>query len=686
MACLSFLDTNILLAQTSQTVCEQAYLFEKTLGERHYSPPIINDEFSALLFENFMQELDPNGLYFTQQELIELSAFRKQLDDQIKAKSCNFFKTIEELYSERLNVCLSLLDDVSSQPFSLSDPDSIKLELTTNEYVANDEALKIRWKKWLTYQALDKLFLLDGVTHESSKTALLDREEEARTLVVEKAKCKLEKLASNQSNYEDHIASIFLNAMAGIYDPHTNYFSFEDLARYLEATSEESKSLGLELFEKDDGNIQIIDLTPGGPAWKSNELHKGDVLLKIITDQGDVYDLTCSGIDEVDRILASKGDRIRLTVRNQGGQVKTVTLLKENLDVEENTIESYLLQGARKVGYISLPSFYTDWDSDQAAGCANDVARELIKLNREKIDGLILDLRFNGGGSVIEAMDLAGIFIEQGPLAIGKQRNEAPKSLKDRNRGTIYDGPMVVLVNSFSASASEFVAAALQDYNRAVIVGSQTYGKGSGQVILTADGRHLDEVDLASVLEHGFLKTTTGKLYRLTGKSHQLVGVTPDVKLPDLFQYSTIREASYTSALENDEVYKKVYYTPLDSLPIAKLEERSANRLVDHETFNTISSLSRELPEVLQKQQHGKLKLAHFRDKARKAKNIYDKFDSTEGESSSFYTVKQSYFDGERIGSTSFKENPENPLVQNVQSDIYVEEAYRIIVDLIRFK
>jgi carboxyl-terminal processing protease len=366
--------------------------------------------------------------------------------------------------------------------------------------------------------------------------------------------------------------------------------------------------------------------------------------------------------------------------------VKTVALLKEKIREEENVVKSFILKGDKKIGYISLPGFYTEWESRTGQGCANDVAKEIVKLQEEKVEGLILDIRYNGGGSLGEGVDLAGIFINEGPICVLKGRAEKPEILKDMNRGTVYNGPLVVLVNGQSASASEVLVGALQDYNRAVVVGSPTFGKATGQIVVPLDST----ISLTAPAErkarspYGFVTVTTEKLYRVTGRSAQLKGVRPDISLPDVYDALDYREATYPFALSSDSLNRKFYFSPLSPLPVAELTRRSTGRLEQHPSFGAIRRFTEVLKEIPDKT--GKaipLQPAYFAQRAAENQRRQQELETALEQVTTLYTVENTAYDRELMHMDAYSKEVNDALIQNVLSDIYITEGYQITKDLI---
>ncbi|WP_315818899.1 S41 family peptidase [Paraflavitalea speifideaquila] len=324
------------------------------------------------------------------------------------------------------------------------------------------------------------------------------------------------------------MANLWCSSLAACYDPHTAYFPPATKESFEGHLGKKQLEFGLTLDEDKDGNAQIAALKPGSPAFQSGQLNEGDKLQSVQTDNKPAVDVSTAGAAAINQVLSAAGSgKTVLTVKKADGSTRQVTLSKQKqlTDDEEDKVKGFVLKGSKNIGYISLPAFYLDWEDEQGVnGCANDVGREIIKLKKENISGLILDLRYNGGGSLQEALELAGIFIDAGPVAQIKSRDPKVTTLKDINRGTVYDGPLLVLINGFSASASEMLAASLQDYNRALIVGATSYGKATAQEVLPLDTTIDRESYNGKAASDSYIKLTTSCLYRLTGATAQAQG------------------------------------------------------------------------------------------------------------------------------------------------------------------
>ena len=340
---------------------------------------------------------------------------------------------------------------------------------------------------------------------------------------------------------EQAVGDEYCKAIALCYDPHTEYFPLTEKEDFESQLGQEQMVFGFTCNEEDDGSLKIENILPGSPAFKSGQINKGDKLLSVQWADKQPIDVSSGGLKQLYDVLGmSNHDKATLKVKKQDGTERSVVLFKAKSEEtgEENKVKSFLLKGSRTIGFISLPSFYQDWENEGAGikGCANDVAKEILKLKKENIEGLIIDLRYNGGGSMQEAIELSGIFIDAGPVGQDKGRDAKVYTMKDMNRGTIYDGPLVLMVNGYSASASEMVAGTLQDYHRAVIVGTPTYGKATAQVVLPMDTTVDLQKNFTNIQSDSYLKITVSQLYRVNGTSAQATGVQPDVVLPDILQ------------------------------------------------------------------------------------------------------------------------------------------------------
>jgi len=585
-------------AQTLNTgaLQQKAITLCRFLEQKHYQPLNWNDSASVKLYEQWLERLDEEKLFFTKQDLAALENQRTFLDDELRGKGWNFFNQSVTLYRKRIQSTDSLVKTLLSKPLEFGSPD--KLNWPFSDYAATAPEQARRWQLYLKWKLLD-MICSNGDQHPGSladgfPAGFPELEKKYRERLYRKEKAYLAALLGEPSRYLEERGNEYLSTIAWCYDPHTTYMNRGEKAEFDNETSAMEYSAGFSLRENEKGLLAIVYLKPGGSAWRSGQLHVGDVLVRVGvgTVEKDVEDID---EEELGRLLNSTaGEGFTITVRNAAGELKTVRLSKEKIRDEESVVKSYVIRQGQAIGYINLPGFYSrEGESTQFIreanfnGCANDVSREIVKLKKDSIRGLILDLRNNGGGSMWEAMQLAGIFIDIGPLASMREKDGKIHFLKDPNRGTIYDGPLLILLNGGSASASEFVSAALQDYYRALIVGSRTYGKGTAQVVLPLDTVSTKNSENTS----DFVKVTTEKFYRVNGETTQWKGVSPDIGLPDVFDNDEFREQRQASALAPDNSRTGIYER-LPALPVAWLKALSEKRVAADTGFQVISSFN----------------------------------------------------------------------------------------------
>ncbi len=444
---------------------------------------------------------------------------------------------------------------------------------------------------------------------------------------------------------------------------------------------------GFNLDEDEDGNVTIKNLAPGSSAFKSGMINKGDKMISIQWEGSKPIDVSGASAEEIGEMLSANNHaKATITFIKADGTKRQVELAKEQQEDtgDNNKVKSYLLKGAKTIGYISLPSFYEDWEDKRSInGCSNDVAKEILKLKKENIDGLILDVRYNGGGSVMEAVDLAGIFIDAGPITQFKLKEPKPITLKDGNRGTIYDGPLTLMVNGFSASASELLAGTLQDYHRALIVGSSTYGKATGQRILPLDTTINMNENIDNIHTPSFLKLTISQLYRVTGSTAQFKGVVPDIILPDATDAYDTKEKNEPFAILPNNIDANKYYLPNNPLPINLLQEKGMLYEKEEPYFSTIAEYINK-KKVSRKREDVSLKLDDLLKNLPKAKDDEDDEDKAEfaepKKETEVYTVSLNSYENERVKSDSNLKNVEDRFKKYLSKDPYLKITYRLML------
>lgn len=476
-------------------------------------------------------------------------------------------------------------------------------------------------------------------------------------LLKERADPDALRILEHPTGFEKYVASLYADVIANQFDPHTEYMPLEEKEEFESSLSTEGKFFGFALEENDNNEVEITRIMPGSAAWKTGELNAGDIIVSAGWEGTTPVDIK-DGSDQLSKMLAVPGDKkLVVKVKKANGIEKTTSLSREKIENEENNVRAYVLKGSKNIGYIYLPDFYTE-HAGSGGSSANDVAKAVVKLKKENIEGLIMDVRYNGGGSLTEALDMAGIFIDAGPLAMIREKGGKITSLKDQNRGTIYNGPMTLLVNGQSASASELLGAVLQDYNRAIIVGSRSFGKGSAQQIFPLD---TNGTQLNIDPQLGFVKITTGKFYRVNGGTTQYNGVKPDISLPDIFDVLDYHEAALPFALPADTIARNQYYKPLPLLPIEMLVSKSRARVNESLQFAAII----------------KQMAAIKKDNPAAAKPV------DIPPPSKLFSVNINSFDAETAARSAYHAEIDGQWKQRISTDVYIEEAFNILNDYI---
>jgi len=664
---------------------QQAIILKRMIERNHYSPRPVDDSLSSEMFMKCINGLDPRHNIFTSTEINSLAAYRYKLDDELNASGWTFLDMVMKYYKPALKRADSIINFVLQKPLDFNADEKIIFSKEKNfNFSTSLPDLQNRLTKWFKFLMLDNLYdIASSDTVAFSLKSLFPKHESSIRQKLKKVQSGNIQRILDPSNYDNYVKRVYFNALATCFDPHTMYFSPEEKESFQTSLSTEQYSLGFTVDENNNGKIIIARLIPGGAAWKSGELHKDDELLQFQWEGKQPVDVSTLTAEEVDELLNEiNHGNITVTVRKADGMTRTVILHEEKIETEENVVRGYVLNGKKKIGYLSLPDFYTSWEEEKGSGCANDVAKEIVKLKRENIEGLILDLRFNGGGSVDEALQMIGIFIDEGPVAGAKDRNQKLVFLKDPNRGTIYDGPLVLLVNSQSASASELLAAALQDYNRAVIAGSLSYGKATMQRLFSLDTMSNNNF---SGFKKDVVKITTGKIYRVTGQTAQLNGVIPDIRLPDIFDAMEYREKFSPDVLISDTVKRNTYYKPLPPLPVNELSRFSEQRINSNKNFLDIQKTIKTETEIIKMQSRTiPLQPDTFEKWMEQTVEMKKQTREKDEYSTNLFMVENHSQDKERMKTDAYAKEINGIIFKNLQQDIYIEEAFNIISDLIK--
>jgi carboxyl-terminal processing protease len=658
---------------SQSTIQQKAVKLIQFFTTQHYQPLTWNDSSTALFLTQWLREHDEEKLIFTQEDIALLQQLRKNLPEELEGKGWNFYPTALQLYKKRVLRTDSLVGSFLSKPVVLKTGET--LQWPPADFAANEKERLQRWQLYLKWNLLKRTAaaLPDSTTAATAISTFYHNNEPANREKLRKSMLQQLQNLTDSSSFVSRSDISFLNCLTWCYDPHSNYMDMVGKERFMAATSANEYSCGLQIATDGKAETIIAYIQPGSSAWRSGQLHKGDALISIKTSN-QTYLATDLDEEELNELLTGSNlEDVEITVKTKGGETKTILLHKEKQADEESMVKSYLLTGKHTLGYINLPGFYSrEEDEEEDAnynGCANDVSKEILKLQKEGISGLILDLRNNGGGSMWEAIQLAGIFIDIGPVAAVKDNKQQVSFLKDPNRGTIYDGPMIVLINGASASASEFLSAALQDYNRALIVGDASYGKGTAQNV----------VPLPNGGNQEFVKVTEAKFYRVNGGTAQWSGVIPDIELPGLYSGDKFKEKENESALKPDRC-KPGYYRPLPPLPVAELAAKSKNRISQNNYYNQITTFKNWYHQQAAGRQV-MLEWQAYLKQYRSAEEMYKLLNESNIPQKNF-VVNNIKFDQTRLNAAGKQEMAINAAtLKNIQQDAVIAEVIDIFTD-----
>lgn len=658
-----------LYAQNTEKVCDKIKKINTFLKINHYKMKPIDDSLSANVYDAFFEILDEDKIYFISSEAEKLSVHKFKIDDYISTKDCAFLDEIALVYKNALLRKLAILEALEKQNMVFNTKDTLFFTNNNREYIKNEERMKNFIRKGITYD-----ILIDVAEQSKNKDSLQKNftklAETARLKVFENQKCVLNSLIKDDLSFYDAFYNNFLTAYTSYFDPHTSYFNYSEKESFMSSVTANSSSVGINFELDDNDNLLVSEIIPGSPAFEYGKIDNGDQLLKIKHDK-DAFTISCATIDKVSELISSDNYNIlEFTFRKKTGDIFNAKLQKKIMKTEENLAFSFIVENKSKVGYIKIPSFYSDEEGNN--NLSNDVAREIIKLQEDNVDGIIIDLDDNGGGSITEAIKMVGMFIDVGPVALVHDKYNNIETLKDFNRGVVYSGPIVVIVNGFSASASEFFANAIQDYNRGIIIGNETYGKATTQSIIPFN---------SSGYNKDFIKITGQKFYRITGKSHQNTGLIPDIKLPLLFQNFMPKESRYKHVLANDSITPKLSFKKYTN-NFGPIILKSQNRIAENIFFKEINNLNDKLETYIKTEK--KPLLLNFNavfDEVHRSDALYQETDAIQDKTFDFI-IKNTTAETEKIKYDSYSQTSNAEKIKELQKNARVLEAITIIYDL----
>lgn len=658
-------------------------LVQYVLKEGHYSPKNLDDDFSKTFYTDYLKSLDYSKRYLLKSDVEEFTSFKTLIDDQLRIGDLTFFDLTYQKIRERTKESKKIYTDILSKPFDFKRKDVITFDVDKIEYVKNHEELLDRWRIYLKYNVLNRLTDAIESQNKEIEQDSIYQEKSFEQMEIDAREGVLKTFNDwNKRLLEldrDDWFSVYLNVLTAQFDPHTTYFAPKDKERFDQDISGQLEGIGAVLQVKDD-YVTVSQIISGSPSWKQGDLEVEDKILKVA--QGSKEPVSIVGMrlsDAVKLIKGKKGTKVRLFVKKIDGSKKEIPIIRDIVEIEETFAKSAVIENDKeKYGLINLPKFYINFEDKNARNAAEDVEKEIERLKKENVEGIILDLRNNGGGSLQTAVQMVGLFIKKGPVVQVKARNSSPKILKDRDPKIQWDKPLVILVNEYSASASEILAAALKDYGRAVIVGSNhTYGKGTVQNIWNLDNLINSKIDVKSL---GALKLTIQKFYRINGGATQLKGVMSDIVLPNKYVYLKIGEKEQENPMKWDTITALKYEKWHLKHDIDYVKSNSDKRIKDSDYFKLIDANAKWLKSRRDNKKIA-LDLETFTKDNEKFEEDVKKFKPLTKYDNKLLFLSTGYELGEIKKDTVLAKKRE-VWHKNLVKDAYIEESVNILRDL----
>lgn len=650
------------------------------LKNGHYEPKQINDKFSEAVYSKFIDEMDPIKRYFTKKDIEEFSYFKYKIDDQLKRENLEFYNLVMDRFFLRLEESSNYYKEILSTPFDFEKKEKIEVNYEDLSFAKNKNELIDSWRKQMKFNALNRLQVLIEIEDDKIKEDSTYVKKDFKTLEVEAREKTLENLNDfyERINELDHTDwfSTFVNCIVEEFDPHTTYFAPRIKEQFDINISGKIEGIGARLQEKSD-YTKIVELISGGPAWKQGDLEVGDIILKVAQKGEESVDIVGMRLDDAIKLIkGKKGTEVILTVKKVDNSIQKITIVRDIVELDETFVKSSIaIKDGKKYGVIYLPKFYIDFENPNGRNSASDMEKEIEILKKENIEGLLIDLRNNGGGSLKTAIEIGGLFIEKGPIVQVKYRDKAPSVKKDTDPKIQWDGSLVILVNELSASASEILAAAMQDYKRAVIIGSsQTYGKGTVQNVIPLNQYYNYPEDLGAV------KLTIQKFYRINGGSTQLEGVSSDITTPDKYSYVEIGERDQANPLKWDKIEKADYEEINFYKNFNEVVHNSKNRIADNDEFNLINDYAEWLKEA-QDNSTFSLNYATFMEDDAKHQLKIDEFKDVFKHESDL-EFQSTLSEIKQIKKDSTLGSKREAWHEMLKKDIYIDEALKVLSEL----
>ncbi|WP_226913083.1 carboxy terminal-processing peptidase [Flavicella marina] len=650
------------------------------LKNGHYEPKDVNDDFSKAVYTKFIDEMDPVKRYFIKSDIEEFSQYKYKIDDQLKREDLSFYNLVMERFYQRLEESSTYYKEILAQPFDFEKKEQIKMNYDELDFAKNKNELIDSWRKQMKFNVLNRIQVQLEIEEDKVKEDSTYVKRDFATIEIEAR----EKTLENINDFYERITeldhtdwfSTFVNCMVEQFDPHTTYFAPRIKEQFDINISGKIEGIGARLQEKND-YTKIVELISGGPAWKQGDLEVGDIILKVAQKDEEPVDIVGMRLDDAIKLIkGKKGTEVILTVKKVDNSIQKITIVRDVVELEETFVKSSIaIKDGKKYGIINLPKFYIDFENPDGRNSGSDMEKEIEALKKENIEGLLIDLRNNGGGSLKTAIEIGGLFIDKGPIVQVKYRGNSPSVKKDTDSDMQWDGSLVILVNELSASASEILAAAMQDYKRAVIIGSnQTYGKGTVQNVIPLNKYYNYPDDLGAV------KLTIQKFYRINGGSTQLEGVHSDIAMPDKYSYVEIGERDLKNPLAWDKI-EKANYEEMDFYKnFDQVVNTSKERISNSEEFTKINEYAIWLKQA-QENNSFSLNFEKYIEEEKEHQAEIDRFkDVFKHESNLEFQSPLKELD--LVKKDSSLAAKREAWHKNLKKDIYIDEALKVLSEL----
>jgi len=656
----------------------------------HYNPGDINDKFSEKAYDIYIERIDYAKRFLLQEDIDALSVYKKELDDAMQEVNFEFLDKSVVMLDLRTEEAKEYYKDILDKPFDFNKEETYEFDADNIEFVKTKKELKERWRKSLKYETMARLYdMAEEQKEEAEKSDTVTIKEfaqleiEAREKVMKRYDDWFHRM--EQFNDDDRL-NIYINSLVNVFDPHTQYFPPRDKENFDIRFSGQLEGIGAQLTQR-DSYIEVTKIIPGSPSWKQGELEVGDLITKVAQGDEEYVDVVDMRLDDaVQLIRGKKGTKVRLRVKKLDKSITEIVLIRDVVVLEETYAKSAIIKDDetnRNFGYLKLPSFYVDFSKANGRNCFDDVKKEIEKLNEEQIDGLVFDLRNNGGGSLEDVVKIAGLFIKQGPVVQSMGRKGMQRTLEDKDPQIQYNGPVVVMVNTISASASEIFAAAMQDYNRAIIVGTNsTYGKGTVQNFSELD--RMVPRKPADMKKLGSLKMTVQKFYRVNGGATQLKGVTPDIVFPDYYNYMDFGEKDLEYAMPWDEISALTYNQWELSFDKNYIEEISKKRIKGDSVLMLIDENGKRLKSLREETKYS-LNYEKYTKKAEMREKEGEKYERI-GKDTLDLAIEVLKVDLPAVEADTSSKARSDAWLMSLKKDIYLSETVNILKDIEEYK